>query len=368
MKEMTIRERMLKVYNNQLPDQIPIGIYSRYLPRGTWEREQRNSGLGMIFYHPICTLMSPPWHLNSGFLSEVKGIDFNISYKWIEGAKVEVREYKTNVGTVTAQITKDPVYGSDWISKHYITTEEDYRIIQYIVEKTVFSSNEKQLIKIKNDLGNDGVLLGRIDRTPFQKIVIELAGPERFLIDISTGLKAAEDLLEIMGQKQIESLNMIDETSADVIWQPENVTADITTPVFFEKYCMPYYKIIGEKCSENKKPYLVHLDGRLKSLAEKIGKSPFNCIESFSYSQMGGDISFNDLRTYCPNKVILPNFPSSLSSENENAIFSFLDKMMSEAGKEKAFMLQISEDIPDEDLNKVVRLLCQYMLHNGKLI
>ncbi len=360
MREMTIRERMLSVYNNRMPDRFPVGIYSRYLPRGSWERQLRNSGLGIIAYYPICTLMSPPWHMGSGFLSEVKGVDFEVSYRWENGNKIEVRTFKTKVGTVAEHIIKDPAYGSDWISKHYITNKHDYKVLQYITENTVFSSNEKELVAMRQNLCEDGVVLGRIDRTPFQKMLIELAGPERFLIDISTGLKAAEDLLEVMGQRHVESLDMISQSSAEVIWQPENVTGDITPPTFFKKYCMPYYKIAGEKCSASDKPYVVHLDGRLKSLKDKLNECPFSCIESYSYPIMGGDISLTDLRSNCPGKVVLPNFPSSLSDSGKESIRSFLDEILDEAGCNQPFMLQISEDLPAAYLQEVARVLTEY--------
>lgn len=361
MKEMTVRERMLRVYCGELPDQWPVGIYQRYLPRGTWERRQRDAGLGIIAYYPISTLMSPPWHLHAGFISEVKGVEFQVSYQWIDGQKTEVRTFQTKVGTVSQHTARDPVYGSDWISKYYIASEEDYKIVQYITEQTVFASNEKDIVRLKQDLGDDGVLLGRIDRTPFQKLIIELAGPEQFLIDISTGLKAAEELLEVMGLKHRESFAAIDETCADAIWQPENVTADMTPPVFFEKYCMPYYAAVAEKCAVTKKPYVVHLDGRLQALTEQLNRCAFNGIESFSYSEVGGDISLSELRERCPGKIVLPNFPSSLSGQDEAAINAWLDKTLSEAGTDQAFMLQISEDIPPDDLPKVARLLCAYM-------
>ena len=362
---MTVRERMLHVYNNEIPDQIPVGIYNRYLPRGTWEREVRNTGLGIIAYYPISTLMAPPWHLTPGFFSEIKNVDFQLSYKWTNGERIEVRTFETPVGTISEHITKDPVYGSDWISKHYITCEEDYKILSYIAENTVFSSNEKHIRDLRKDLGDDGVVLGRIDRTPFQKMIVELAGPERFLIDMMSEVPAVGELLEIMGQRHIESMDMILNSSADVIWQPENVTGELTPPYYYEEYCMPYYIAVSERCTAAGKPYVVHLDGRLKALSEKIDQSAFGGIESFSYMQMGNDISLSDLRKACPDKVILPNFPSGLSTESEEVITQFLNEAFKEAGTDKAFMIQISEDIPKDQLYKVASLLCRYTEKKG---
>jgi uroporphyrinogen-III decarboxylase len=366
MEEMTIRDRMLAVYRNQLPDRFPVSIYNRYLPRGLAERAVRNMGIGIIEYHPVTTLLAPPWHTNPGFLSEVKGAELSISHKWENNEVLEVRSYETKVGTLRQCTKKDPVYGSDWISKFYIARPEDYKIMQYIVENTVFRSNEKELSRKIEDLGADGVVMGRIDRSPFQKLMIELAGPERFLMDISSGLKEAEELLEAMAGKLGESFDMVAESSAEVIWQPENVTGDMTPPKFFGKYCMPFYKEFAKKIEGTGKVYVVHLDGRLKSLLELIAECPFDCIESFSYPEVGNDITFGQGRETWPGKVILPNFPSPLCEESEEKIVAFLERAIEEAGNDKAYMLQISEDIPHEQWKRTLPIIVKFMNDRGK--
>jgi len=73
MQQTSARQRMMAVYRNQLPDVCPVSIYSRYLPRGTVERQVRSMGVGIIEYHPVTTLLAPPWHMKPGFLSEVAG-------------------------------------------------------------------------------------------------------------------------------------------------------------------------------------------------------------------------------------------------------------------------------------------------------
>jgi len=92
VKDMTKREKILA------PDNIPISIYSRYLPRGFIEKEVRNLGLCIIDYYPVVTLLAPPWHLNPGFISEVKGVDMQNKYIWHGGNMIERRTYDTPVG------------------------------------------------------------------------------------------------------------------------------------------------------------------------------------------------------------------------------------------------------------------------------
>lgn len=359
--KMTIQQRMMAVYRNQMPDQIPIGIYNRYLPRGSSARELRNMGLGTIDYHPIVSLLAPPWHTYEGFISEVKGAEFNISFHWEDGQMLESRNYKTKVGSITQITRKDPVYGSDWINKHYINSPDDYRILQYIVENTVFHRNEKRLLEKMNNLGSDGVVLGRVDRCPFQKLLIELAGPEQFLVDLQTNPEPVEDLLEVMDSKLNEAFEMALDCPAEIIWQPDNVTADMTPPNYFQKYCAAFYEKYGSRLRNAGKRYAIHMDGKLKAIKKLIAQSPFDVVESMSLPIIGGDMSFSEAKEAWPDKVILPNFPSSLCTESEEDIETFLAKLLEEVGTQTAFMLQISEDIPADQYKRVIPILCRFM-------
>jgi len=53
IRAMTSHDRMMAVYRKELPDRVPLSIYSRYLPRGQCERELRNWGLGIIDYQAV---------------------------------------------------------------------------------------------------------------------------------------------------------------------------------------------------------------------------------------------------------------------------------------------------------------------------
>ena len=56
--------------------------------------------------------------------------------------------------------------------------------MKYIVENIELSSNEEIFRKRMEDLGEDGVVLGRLARTPYQKLMLELAGGETYLMDL----------------------------------------------------------------------------------------------------------------------------------------------------------------------------------------
>jgi len=356
---MNVKERILSVYRNQKPDKIPVGIYSRYHRLGEVERLARNNGLGILDFYPVVSLMAPPWHVKPGYVSEVKDATFEIKLFWEMGKQIEQRSYDTPVGKISQQLIKDPSYGSDWITKHYLESAEDYKVMLYIIENTRFKSNEKTIKQRISELGNDGVLLGRVDRSPYQKLLIELANPENFLMKLYSDPEPIEELMEAMNQKCDEQFSMAMESEVEVIWQPDNVTADMTPPDMYEKYVLPFYKKHGQECKLAGKSYLVHIDGRTSGIKELIARSKFDVVESFSFSEMAGDVSVYEANDIWNDKVLCPNFPASLCNESVDYILNYLTQKRKEFG-DKPFMIQISEDIPIESYNYILPILLNY--------
>ena len=69
-------------------------------------------------------------------------------------------------------------------------------------------------------------------------------------------------------------------------------------------------------------------------------------------------MSFTEARAAWPDKIILPNIPSSLCNQTDEQIVSFLDKLLDEAGTKVPFMLQVSEDIPQSEWQRTLGVLC----------
>lgn len=353
---MTTRERILSVYRNQLPDKAPFGIYSRYHRIGEVERMARNAGLGILSFYPAASLLAPPWHVQPGYVSEIKNSSFNISYRWDNRRLIEVRSIETPVGTISQHIIKDPSYGSDWVAKPYIKEPEDYKIMLYVVENTVFESQRKAIDQQIKDLGDDGVLLGRVDRSPYQKLMIELVDPEQFMVDVYINPSPIEDLMQTIDSRLDEQFEMALNSQVDVIWQPDNITADTVPPDIFSQYCLPFYKKNGLKCKQAGKVYAVHIDGKTKSLYEQIQQAPIDVIESFSLPVMGGDLTIEEALTFWPDKVLCPNFPSSLCLDDESTIISHIHKMSLSFGN-RPYMIQLSEDIDIDKYNYILNIL-----------
>lgn len=360
--EMSTRERMLAVYKGEPVDHPALGIYQRYLPRGAEEVQMRLQGLGLILYHPTTTMLAPPWHFYDGFLSQVKNVELKVEHFWEKGMHVERRSYHTPVGTLSQESCSDPGgIGSEHIRKHYITCIEDYKIMSYLVENTVFVPNHNHIANCMEDMGESGVMLGRLDRSPYQKCLIELAGPEQFLVDLFTDTEEIEALLEAMDEKMMESMNLSLDTPADVYWLPDNVTSDMTPPNAFEKYLLPYYQKQAKLAAHAGKPYFVHIDGKYRHLTNLLSQTGVSGLESVSIPQMGGDLPLEEAFALLPDMVLIPNFPASLALREEKEIASYVRNLREIMGN-RSLMLQISEDIPVHSWKKIIPILCKELV------
>ena len=307
-------------------------MYHRYLPCGTVERETRGLGLGIIAYVPVVSMLGPPWHLYPEYLSEIRGADFHVHYSWDNGVMVERRTYTTPVGTVWQEITNDRAgAGSEHIRKHYITQRDDYRVVQYLVENTVVRSNEEAVRDRMRDLDGDGIVFGRLDRNPYQKCLIELAGPERFLVDLYTDPEPALELIDALSRKHEESLALALESQVEVFWQPDNTTSMMTPPDAYRQHCLPFYQRRTTLSHQAGKPYLVHMDGRLRALAPLIRESGFDVLESFSLPDIGGDMSLGEAQAAWPQIVVAPNIPANWALRSEAEIVGLIGSLVDRA-------------------------------------
>jgi hypothetical protein len=351
---------MLHIYKNQNPDKHALGIYTRYLKRGYMERMIRNGGMGIIDYVALTSQIGPPWHMIPEFVSQVKNTDISLQIYFEHGKRKERRVYKTPVGDLFAEVGSSIGDGSEHISKYYLTCPEDYKIMTYIVNNTVIAKNEEVFLARSHNLGDDGVVLGRIDRNPYQKIMIEFAGPEQFLVDLQTDPEPVLELLHAMETRMEEQYNKALESSAEIIWLPDNVTSDLTPPNNFREYLLPYYKKYTRLAHESGKTVVSHYDGKVSVLADMLNESGIDVIESVSDPCIGGDVTYLESTGLFPDKVILPNFPANIALRSKEEIERYVRAIRADAA-DRPFMLQVSEDFDESVYHTVLPVLTEAM-------
>jgi hypothetical protein len=340
---MTTKERMLAFYRRKKLDRMPVAAYDFLIPRGGTERQLRNQGLGLIKWCPVSPLISPAFLSLGG---DVKNVSVTVEELWEDGEKSLLRRFATPVGTVCEKYREDKEYGSKWIKKHLIENVSDYPIVKYIVENSVVRDNAEEFARLQDDIGEDGVVLGMMDRSPFQKVMWEMTGPERMLLDLYDNTAVVEDLLLAVEKKLDETYKVAAACKADVIWSPDNITVDLNSPSIFRKYHLPFYNKCGAVLHKNGKAYVVHMDGKLNPLKDLIKEADVDVIESFSVPMAGGDYPIRDALEHWSSKSIAANVVASLCMKEQEEIRRNMRELLTDVSGKENFMLQVSEDLP----------------------
>ena len=341
---MTTKDRLLAFYRHESDERIPLAAYDTLLPRGNVERALRNQGLGLLKTCPVSNLISPSFITRP--CGPIANVEVTLREAYEEGEMTIVRTFDTPVGRVFEKYRKDREYGTMWIKKYLIEEPADYAVVRFIVQNSTLSEQGAAYQLACNDLGDDGLVLAMVDRTPFQKVLWELTGLERLLFDLHDNRSMVEDLLKAIEYQLDVAYTLAGTSPAEVIWSPDNLTGDICSPSIYLEYHLNYYRRWARLLHEAGKVYAVHMDGRLRSLLDAIGETPVDVIESFSLPMAGGDLPIVDALTAWNGKSIAMNLPASLCYKEERHVRTFVSDLLVALHGKGSCMLQVSENLP----------------------
>ncbi|MDI3525075.1 MAG: hypothetical protein PWP42_325 [Candidatus Atribacteria bacterium] len=342
------QERFYRCLNKEKVDHPPVLAYHFLLPRGKSERELRNAGCVLIMGVPIYEIAFPP------------EITVEEKKTWKNGEALTIRTYSTPVGSLQ-EVFKIGPYGSEWKREHFIKQPQDYQTMTYLLEKAIFREKIADFLQTAQELGEDGVavpMLPLFERSPFQKLLIDLAGPERTLLDLYDHPKDLEMFINCLCQKMEEAMHIYHSLpEKKLFWWVDNITSDFTSPRLFEQFCLPIYQKYLTPLRKEGITCMLHLDGKLSALKELISKAPIDVVESFTMPEQGGDLELEEAHKAWKDKVIAANIPANLAYRQEKEIAEFFENLMGRRCLKERFVLELSEDLPREHLGKVLSVL-----------
>ncbi len=311
MTEMTRRERILTAGRGERADKLPFFHWWRHSQVGWAERECRNRGMGMAWARPSYTV-------------ELRDVDVVEQPVVVEGVKVLRRTYNTPVGSIYLDEKRGLGTGewhgmrswldvSPWQTARLIKQPEDYEVIKFIVEHTVYTADYFPLEQAKDWLGEDGCVVDHHPHSPMQTLMIDWIGSEggRFFIHHAKYPDLVEDLYRAISKSREPMYEIAARSPADVIWCGDNIDGVLVNPRLFERYFMPEYEKMAKPIHGQGKLFASHMDGRVNVLKDLIAQTPLDIIEGLHPPPMG-DLPIGEALSLWKDKVIWVGFPGSI--------------------------------------------------------
>jgi len=360
---MNTKEVLLGLYRGKPCEQILLTFYPFLFPIGILERTVRN--LGALYVKAVSPCITEIKNVEVEIRTQHSPISIREQSEVYSG--VWTRTYHTPVGSISEKFRKDSAYGtSDWVMEHLIKKASDYRVVKYILENSTYHENYQAIREAQDDFGQDGIVYALVNRVPLQQLIVGWAGIERFCLDYHDHCDMVEELLAVAQEKERIAYQIAASCPAEVIWSPDNLTEDVTEPKLYEKYLLPFYNEQAKLLHKNGKTYAVHMDGKLRHLADLIGRTEIDVVESFTLPEGGGNLSLEKALRMWKGKTIVANIPASLALQDDDYIKRYIKGLKEKIHYRDNFVLQYSEDIPHAGLGKILGAIADVLIENKK--
>ena len=343
MSEMSRRERIMAASRGERADQVPFFHFWRHCQIGWAERECRNRGMGICWARPC-------------HVEKMHGVEVTERQSAALGPGVVQRTYTTPVGAVSVVDKQEPGTGqwhaqrswndvTPWQLERLIKKPEDYAVVKYMVENTEYAADYFPIEQAMDWLGDDGVVLSALPHSPMQMLMIDWVGSEggRIFYHQVDYPDLVEDLYAALCASRRPLYEIAARAPAPVALCGDNVDGVLVTPKLFEQYFMPVYAEQARALHAHGKLMAVHMDGRLKPLADLIARTEIDIVEAFHPPPMG-DLPPGEALARWPGKAIWVGFPGSAYALGPRAVREQALALLAETAPGQRLVVEMSTE------------------------
>lgn len=333
MPSATMRERMLAVIQGRPHDRVPFVQYSGIAAPNeeVWAHLGRGR-VGILQWCSVHRVDTP----NCRFEHE----DYER-----DGARFRRTTLRTPVGSLFEERQFEPAYGSSSIRRHFVQEPRDYDVLIAYLRDGVVLDDYEGYAKVDAALGDDGLPLPAVERTPYQQLWVQWAGLSNLSIHLAECPSKVEDVIELLCQRARRIFEVAARSPAPFIDFPDNITAPAIGPERFRRYCVPLYNELAAMLAERGAIAFVHMDGYLKPLWGEIGQCGIRGIDSLS-PPPDNDTSVAAARRMWPEMRLWVNFPSSCHLRGYKGAREVAEQILEEDGGSGLLQIQVSENVP----------------------
>jgi uroporphyrinogen-III decarboxylase len=365
---MTHRERLLTILKGKQPDQVPWFGDLDY-----WANSLIKRGL-----KPKDFILSGDyitWHSNLGVGFYLQGYfpyrqiitNCNIT-EWFEGNK-HFREIETPVGSVRECWEFIPTSFSDAPVEHFMKSEAEIPVMKYIYENTRFEPDYAQANLRKKQVGDQGVVLCYLPKSPFMHLMALEAGVMAVTLAALTAPEQFRDLLDTMKVVFDQAAQIAVDSPAEVLMIPENLSSEMVGPELFRMYMYDYQKEWTTKIREAGKYSYIHIDGTLAGLLRHEAEVGFTVLEALTPHPVG-DMKWEELEPFIGDSksILWGGIPGSYFTEcvDDEEFDRHVKYLLAIMTKKPRFVLGVADQVPPDGLERRVKRVEELVNKYGK--
>lgn len=350
---MRMRERVIKALTWGEPDYVPWIPKKGHTPRDPKALERLlNLGMGRSYPVGVVRTSRP-----------------NVTSETSTLGDYRITTFHTPVGKVSEKIrinlpSEGGERGDTWKVEHMVKTQDDYKVVKFMIEDQVHEPNYGELEKFMGSVAGHGVVQTGTDYTPLMQLLVHYMGFKRLVMELRRRREMVEDLMEAIDLKMRESIEIVSRSPPRIVNVGDNIDGLLVNPDLFRRYCIPYYQRYSEILHSGNKIAQSHMDGRLRCLKDIMTETGLDVIQAFTPPPMG-DLSIREAReAWGENLAIWVNIPEVIFYRNAGGVEDFIHDLLKQGSPGRGLVFGITETVPpghrDRGLEAITRTVMKY--------
>jgi len=364
---MTQKERFLTALRGGKPNRIPWACnFDHWLgvnkARGTLPGE-----FDGMTRDDICRAIGAAIWARAGiFKSETPNVKVT---QRTEGDSI-ITTYETPIGSVWTRHQIAPDFTrAQFLKQHAVKTPQDIEVQKFIIQDEVLTPTYDSIIEAERSVGEDGIVLTGVGYSPFQGFMIQMAGWVNGIYLLHDYPEKVEELIEVIEQKTLEACRIAADSPAQVIAIGDNMDARTTSPRYYQRYLIPWYRKAAAILHAKGKIVQSHYDAPLRALLPLIPQTGLDVIEAVSPIPMGDCTMGEAYLALRPRVAIQGGVPAVLVLRNSSAeeLKNFIIQVIREVQPGDGFVLGMADNVPPDANFDLVKTIAPIVAQYGRL-
>ena len=308
---MTLRERILAVYQGRVPDVVP---YMLDLSHWFYHRQHLPWDLSKTYADPERELIDYHKKAGAGFYLPNLAALFSVEYpsnvratttkRMVDGAPEIIWRIETPLGSIErARLWHEQTYS--WaISRLGIQTEQDMRVFGYAMSRRQFVPHWDCYHRWDDYVGDTGVVYLPFGYSAIGHFLHYWMGTEGLVYAMQDWPALVRDTVEAVNANTLELVDLVCQSPVEIVFMTDNFSSDVQPPAFFETWSRSFYAEALARLHRAGKFAAVHLDGKLHGGLRMFREVGFDGIDAVTPTPMG-DLTPEQCRAEAGNDMIL---------------------------------------------------------------
>ena len=278
--------------------------------------------------------------------------------------KLEIIE--TPVGLLETERRYSREGHTSYISKHPVSSVEDLKVLQYVMEHTHFEEDFAGFRDRMRVIGSDGIPTSDGPQSPIQHFYMFLCGVQATTYLLMDQPAEMAECFAVMHQKNLEQYRLVCESPTGVVIDYENTSSTVMSPAFYRQYSEPFIDEYAGICHAAHKLFITHMCGKLSAFNAELRQGRQDGFDSLC-PPTTGDIWAHEARAaWGDDKVIIGGVePAALTRMDACETRAYVTRVLDQMPTLRRFVLSTGDatpyGTPVENLRAVADVVANYL-------